>query len=60
MRCTPICLAACAIASPLGTYRLVPMSAPPDDTQPLTLIHPISWMSPSRSPRKPLLTASTV
>ena len=31
-----------------------------DDTQPLTLIHPISWRSPSRSPRKPLLTASTV
>ena len=33
------------------------MSAPLGGTQPLTLIHPISWRSPSRSPRKPLLTA---
>jgi hypothetical protein len=47
-------------ATSSGTYRFVPSSAPPEETQPLTSIQPTSWTSPSRSPRKPLRTARIV
>ena len=42
----------------LGILRLVPSMEPPCEAQPLTLVHSISWTSPSARPSKPLFTPS--